>query len=442
MMRRTSAITVALLVLGMLISACSPKPAPPAQESAPAPSTAPATEEFILIGGVGPLSQPGAVEAGKEMKWAMEQAVKDINAKGGVLGQNLKLVFYDTQNQPDVAASMAKKLVQEDKVVAVVGEYHSGAGLAQIPTYSQFGVPVVFSETWNDKITGGDPDDPQNFPVNPPTVFRIAPTGSYANDFLAGWMVEGLNARKVIHVYEATDYGLGMAKTLKEQMDKAGVQLVEVQVELNQPDYSPILSRLASEHGDAAVAFYDVTGESSYIIVQNGFEVGLTDEDTLCVTNQVAQDDKAFWRAVPDGVGCVFSLVGLTPGQYNDMARDLVRASEAALGKTPNVWVFESYDSVWLVADAIQRAGSTDSKAVTAALEQTSFVGAQGQYAFPYNSANPLPADQPSWMWHQWPDPAYQLMEYYKKGQTLAESAVIWPPARQTHGKAYVAPEP
>jgi hypothetical protein len=124
----------------------------------------------ILLGGVGPLSQPGDVAGGQEMKWAMEQAVADLNAKGGVMGRKLRLNFYDTQNKPDVCAAIAKKMVQDDKVLAVVGEFHSGCGLAQIPTYNQAGTPVVFSETYNDKITGGDPADP-NLPPNPPTIF-------------------------------------------------------------------------------------------------------------------------------------------------------------------------------------------------------------------------------------------------------------------------------
>src|SRR5262245_53871778 len=56
-----------------------------------------AAADDILLGGVGPLSQPGDVVGGQEMKWAMEQAVADLNAKGGVLGRQIKLVFYDTQ---------------------------------------------------------------------------------------------------------------------------------------------------------------------------------------------------------------------------------------------------------------------------------------------------------------------------------------------------------
>lgn len=394
-------------------------------------------DDVIKIGGVGPLSQPGAVQAGTEMKWAMEQAVADINAAGGVLGKRVELVFADTQNQPDVAAAAAEKLVHEDKVVGVVGGYHSAAALAQIPVYTKAGIPVIFSETWNDKITAGDPADP-NLPPFPPTVFRIAPTSSYASALRADWIVKGLGAEKVVNVYEATDFGLGQNEALKKLLGEAGVEVVGIQVELNQADYTPALARVAQEHDDADVAVIDVTGESSYVVTQNAFDAGLIDEDTICLTNQQAQVSGAFWRAVPDGVGCVFSFVGPPPSQWNDKARSLAERFKAQFGDTPKAWVFEAYDSVWLLADAINRAGTTDGKAVVNALEKTSFTGTQGQYQFPYGSGNPVPKGSPPWMWHQWLEPPLLLIQYTERNQDLKDAAIVWPENRQTHGRAYV----
>jgi len=396
-----------------------------------------AQEGPIYIGAGVPLSQPGAVQAGVEMRWAMQQAVDDINARGGVLGRELRLIAYDTANQPHVAEAAARRLVEDDKVVAVVGYYHSGAALAAARVYRQAGIPVVFAEPWHDAVTGGDPDDP-DYPPFPPNIFRIAPTSSYASEMVSDWIVNGIKARKVIQLYEAADFGLGQARVLREQLSAAGVELIQVQVELNQPDYSAVLARLAREHPDADVVTFDITGESSYIAEQNAFEVGLLDGDTICLANQVAQDWRAFWRAVPDGVGCVFQLVGMTPAQYNDITRSIAERFEKEFGTAPKVWALEAYDSVLLVADAIERAGSTDLEKVVAALEQTHFLGAQGLYQFPYGSHNPLPAGRPSWLWHQWPNPPIQLVQYTARNQTLAEAAVVWPVERQTHGVPYV----
>jgi len=397
----------------------------------------PPDEDVILIGGIGPLSMPGAVQAGLEMQWAIETAAQDVNEAGGVLGKQIEIVFADTQNQPDVAASMAEKLVTEDQVVAVVGEYHSGSALAMIPIFNEAAIPVIFAETWADAITGGDPDNP-NLPPNPPTIFRIAPTSSYVGSLLTDWLIEGINVNKVVEIYEATDFGLSQHNANKEELEAAGIEIASVQVELMQEDYSAIVGRLAEEHRDADALLITVTGESSYIVAQNVFEVGLTD---IVQVDQVAEDYEAFWRAVPDGAGACFISIGLPPAEYNEMTRSVAERFNEEFGGSPKSWVLEAYDSLRLIADAIERAGTTESEAVVAALENTSFVGAQGQYEFPYNSTNPVPEGEPSWLWHQWPNPPAQIMQYTEKGQSLAEAAVIWPEARQTEGKAFIQPE-
>ena len=401
-------------------------------------STASRAQE-ILLGGVGPLSQPGDVAGGQEMKWAMEQAVADLNAKGGVMGRKLRLNFYDTQNKPDVCAAIAKKMVQDDKVVAVVGEFHSGCALAQIPTYNQAGTPVVFSETYNDKITGGDPADP-NLPQNPPTIFRIAPASTYYSGFVVDWIVNGVKAKRVAYVTDTTDYGTGAADAVKKALDGTGIELKQVTVELAQPDYASILSRLKTEFPNADVAYLDISETATgYIVTQNAIDVGLVNDKTICVGNPGFRDDKSYWRAVPNGVGCLFQLVGLTSAQYNEMAKSVDKRAQTALGHGARNYAFEAYDSVLLVADAIERAKSTDAKGIVAALETTSLVGTQGKYSFPYNSKNPVPTGKPSWLWHQYVDPPLQLLEFTKKGQTAEEAATVWPASRQTQpGKAYV----
>ena len=101
--------------------------------------------------------------------------------------------------------------------------------------------------------------------------------------------------------------------------------------------------------------------------------------------------------------------------------------------------MFESYDSLFIVADAIERAGSTDAEAVIAALETTDIALAQGNYYFEYTADNAVPDDVPAWMWHQWPDPAVLMLQYTEQGQAGVDAAVIWPLAYQT--QEYTTPE-
>lgn len=428
-------VLLLVAVLALVAAACSSASTDDVADSettttagSSATTEVPSAEGPILIGGLGPLSEPGAVAAGIDMEWAMELAVADVNAAGGVLGRDIALTFADTQNTPEIAASIAKKLIDEDKVVAVVGEYHSGAALAAIPVYSEAGMPVVFSETWSDNITGGDPDDPQNLPEQPPTIFRIAPTSSYFSSFAADWMINGVNADKIVLIYEATDFGIGTEEALAAQLEGSGAELVSFQVELNQPDYSSVLARIAEEHGDADIVFLGgVTGDSSYTVTQNSFDVGLIDDDTICFTNFTASQTEAYWASVPDGVGCAFVYIGPAPSSYNETTTRVADAYTAKFGGPPGPWVFETYDSIWLVADAIERAGSTDSAAIVKALESTTFVGSQGAYEFPYGSGNTNTPDGKPWLWHQWPEPAISMVQYTETGQSLGDAAVIWP---------------
>jgi branched-chain amino acid transport system substrate-binding protein len=88
---------------------------------------------------------------------------------------------------------------------------------------------------------------------------------------------------------------------------------------------------------------------------------------------------------------------------------------------------------------AIEEAGSTDPEAVIAALEGMDYAGALGNIWFEYGSGNPVPDDQPAWMWHQWPTPTVMILQYTEVGQTVDEATVVYPPERAT-GDLYTAP--
>ena len=178
MFRFSRFVIPTFIAIAMAMSACgSATPAATAPAGQP-PTTAPATlpaaqaptatvpeSTTIRIGGVGPLSSPGDVATGVAMNFTMNLAVKDINAKGGVLGKTLEMVFGDTEGLPERGTAVAERLITEDHVVAITGEAHSAVGLAELEVAHKYGIPIVFAETWSDAITT----------TGYPEVFRIAP---------------------------------------------------------------------------------------------------------------------------------------------------------------------------------------------------------------------------------------------------------------------------
>lgn len=441
---RTGLILVALLIVAMLVTACvAPAgPAPVQQPAAEEPMAAeapaegealPAAEgDTIRIGGLGPLSAPGSVVGGIAMQFAMNLAVQDINEAGGVLGKPLELIFADTEGLPERGVAVARRLISENKVVALAGEYHSAVGLPIADVAHEAGIPVLFSETWSDRITE----------TGYPEVFRIAPASSMNSRATAEWFA-AVGANNIVIIAENTDYGTGQAQQDQAFADELGLNIMEsFFVELGTEDFLPILSRLQAIDPAPDAIRVAVTGETSFNLAQQMAELGIApSEATIGTTNQVAIQPE-FWESVPNGNYFVFALVGLPPSLYNDTTRRVAEAYEAQFDTAPPSYALEAYDTIWILADAIERAGTTESAALIKALEETDITLAQGRYYFQYTSANPLPDDGsvPAYMWHQWPDPAILLIQYFEPNQDWQDAAVIWPEVYQTHDTLYIMP--
>ncbi len=431
----------ALAVLALALAACgSPAPQaastsaapPPAATSAPAATAAPAVPEAttIRIGGVGPLSSPGDVATGVAMNYTMNLAVQDLNAKGGVLGKPVELIFGDTQGLPEQGTAVAERLISEDHVVALVGEAHSAVGLTELEVAHKYGIPVVFAETWSDKITA----------TGYPEVFRIAPASTMNSKASADW-AKAVGATSVLDIAENTDYGTGQVASDKQYFEAAGIKFIDpIFVELNAQDLQPILARIKAVSPPPAMIRVAVTGQASYNLESQMVDLGIApSKATIGVASTDALAPE-FWQSVPNGNYFAFSYIGLPPSLFNDTTKHVATEYQKAFKTDVPVYALEAYDSVMIAADAIQRAGTTDPKAIIAALETTDINLAQGHYYFKYTSKNPLPSDGsvPAYMWHQWPDPAILVMQYFQPKQTWQDAAVVWPPAYQNHGTAII----
>lgn len=377
--------------------------------------------ESIILGATGPLSAPGSVTGGIAMQFTMQQAVKEINEAGGVLGRPLELVFVDTQGLPERGTAVAERLITQDGAVAIVGEYHSAVGLTMMEVCHERHIPCVFSETWNDNVTA----------AGYPEVFRVAVTSTLVASQQINWL-EALGLEYVVIISENTDYGVPASEAQVEYMTERGIESDVYFVELGTEDFLPVLTRIQEGRTPDAIMVL-VTGETSYNVEQQMAELGLAPtEETICVANQVAINAE-YWDNVPDGNYCAYLRVGLTPNNYNDITRQVDEAYRAQFDRPAPSYALASYDSVHLVADAIERAGSTDPDAIIEALEQADITLAQGHYYFPYGTDNPVPEDEPDWMWHQWPDAAVVIQQYFEEGQDPDDAAVVFPEAFQTH---------
>lgn len=376
----------------------------------------------IKIGALAPLSAPGAVTGGEAMRDAMNIAVSDINAAGGVLGCKVELVIGDSQGSPEPAKAATEKLINQDHVVAIAGEYHSSAGLAAKEVAQQSHIPIVFAETWNDKITA----DMQDY------VFRIAPLSSEASAAIYRFAATVPGVKKVVIAAENTDYGLPASQETKAGLEAAKVQSTAFTVDMGTQDFSGIIQRIKAEHPDMIISI--MTGEASYNFTEQAAEAGIGPANLPFVCDQVALESSAYWKNVPDGNYCFVSRVGLPVKRYSDRTKAFVKAYAEKTGKsTAESYALEAYDSLRILAQAVADAKSTKGEDVVAALESIKYEGVLGTITFPVNRKNRPDAAhlEPKW-WHQFPDPAITMVQYQTKGEDSKDAVVVFPDRYKT----------
>ena len=382
----------------------------------------------IKIGGLAPLSAPGTVVGGEAMRDAMLIAESDINKAGGVLGCDIKVVIADSEGLPEKAAAIMEKLITQDGVAGVGGAYHSSVGVASKDVANARGVPVVFAETWNDTITG----DKQKY------IFRIAPLSSWASATIwkAALLVPGI--KKAAILTENTDYGIPAAEETVKGLKSGGVAAVTFSVDIGTQDYAGIVERIKAEDPDYIIVL--ATGEAGYNFTQQAADAGIGPMDMPFQTGQVSLESKAYWENVPDGNMAFVQRIGVPENLFNDKGKAFAAQYKAKTGKDAvESYAMEAYDSIAVLAQAINEAGSTDGDAIVAALENIDHDGTLGRIYFPYGTKkDPSEDGKGDEWWHQWPDPALTMIQYQKQGQNSADAPIIWPDVYKTGDAIYV----
>ena len=382
----------------------------------------------IKIGGLAPLSAPGSVTGGEAMRVAMLLAERDINAAGGVLGCDIDVVIADTEGLPEKARALMEKLITQDGVVAVGGGYHSSVGVAGKDIANDRGIPVVFAETWNDTITG----DKQKY------IFRIAPLSSWASGVIWKFAAQAPGVKKVVIVTENTDYGIPAAAECEKGLASKGISSTTFGVDIGTQDFAGIVERVKAEDPDYLIVL--LTGEAGFNYAQQAADAGVGPQDMMFHANQSGLESKAFWENVPDGNLSFMARIGVPETMYNESALKMAKDYKEQTGKTGvESYALEAYDSIGVIAQAINEAGSTNGDAIVDALENISHEGTLGRIYFPYGTKKDPSVDGKGdeW-WHQWPDPAITMVQYQKEGEASNTMTIVYPDVYKTGDAIYV----
>lgn len=356
-------------------------------------------QDTIKVGIVGPRTGPAAA-TGKAFEEGIKLATDYVNAKGGVLGKKLEIVFEDTAGAPDKAASGFERLVTRDKVVMVLGESHSSSALAEIEVAERFKIPFVVVEAWADPITA------KNYKY----VFRAGPSNSgVVNKSIAKW-VEAEKFKKAFIVAENSDWGLGIAELSKAALTKAGVKFDMLVTEQKSQDHYTELNKIKEYDPDVVLAF--IYGNGLHYFVAQAGEVKLTPKAIILDGAGPPSLWPDYWKNVGDNgdlecfVSSMHEKVELTK-----LATEFREAYTKAFNAPPTDYKSRSiYDSILIAADAINRAKATDADKLVDALEKTELLVTRGTAKFGTEKGGAS--------YHQW-DPPMLVIQWQDKKQVV-----------------------
>ena len=384
----------------------------------------------IVIGVLLPLSTSSAAPAGDSMQIAIDIAANRIKQTGGVLGRPVRVVTYDTQGLPAVGAEMAEQLITQDCAAAIVGVYHSRVAMAVKDIAHQYGVPVIFAEPYQDEITADQY----------PEVFRIAPTTQLLTQTYLDWLesIGDYNQdgqESVVIVADNSSFESSKGKLIAEQLEENEEIIIDTfLVDLPREDFSSMVARIIALENSPDTILIWFNGDAGYAFNKQLIDAGIGPQNsTLNVVRGTALNSEIFWERVPDGLYTVVTRVGPWHSTVSEIGKYFAEAYYDEVARWPESYAFEAFDSLLLIASAIEKAESLDASAIISSLESIDIVLASGRYHFPYGSEN-RPEDNgiPSFMWHQWPDPHILFMQYDTEQQDAREMSVLWPQTYRT----------
>ena len=319
---------------------------------------------IIKIGGVAPLSGNVAVY-GVECKNGIDLAVEEINAAGGVAGKKLVFICEDDEGMPDKTVNAFKKLITKDKVSIVIGSLTSGCAKAITTLAQARGVVQIAPAATSPDIT-----DAGNF------IFRACFIDPFQGTVGGKFAAENLGAKNAAILYDLqNDYSVGLAENFKASFTAAGGRIAaEESYAGGDKDFNAQLTKIKNASPDV-VYLPDYYGTVALVAKQlraQGIQCPIVGADGWDGLVGTAGDE------VLNGYYSNHYAIDST----EDKVREYVAAFRAKYNKNPNAFAALGYDSVYMVKDAIEAAGSTDAAAVRSALEKTNGSYVTGHLTF------------------------------------------------------------
>ncbi|SHN59429.1 branched-chain amino acid ABC transporter substrate-binding protein [Desulfovibrio litoralis] len=309
--------------------------------------------DVITIGVATPQSGDFAM-LGKSVLDGVSVVVDDLNAHGGLLGKQIKIVVGDDNCNPDLAVNIAKKLIN-DKVDAVIGHLCSGATKSALPFYTEEKIITISPSAANVDLTKSG-----SFPY----FFRTIPPSNLQSKLCADFALNILNAQKVAIIHDKSDYGntyAGFVNRLVQTDEYASVVLFQG-FSKNNVNYNDIVQKIIKSKADT-VFFGGYHPEGAKLILklkENNIKVNFISSVSLYTEN--------IFQLLGNNTDNVY-LAGTKNCSPFPLNKKATEELKKRYNKEPLGFYFEAYSAMLVLANAIETAQSTETDKVLNALK-------------------------------------------------------------------------
>jgi len=326
-------------------------------------------QSTVKIGWFGPETGDSALWGQAELA-TVKMMAEDYNAKGGIAvgGKKYKveIVGYDDKGDSVEAVNVVKRLIYQDKVVAIVGAQGSGEAIPVAPLVNEAKIPLVASTATNPKVTVNDNGSINAF------VFRACFTDPYQGKVAAFFASQKLKKQKAAILMTIDDpYSTGLSQYFKESFEKLGGKVVaEVSYTSGEKDFRAPLTKIKAANPD--IIFIPAYYNDVALAAKQARELGI---HQLLLGGDGWPSDNLISLAGKSLEVCLFINHLDMDGPEAKPMRDEYKKK---YGKNAELNSYMVYDALSMVVDAMQRAKSVEPAAIQKALTTTNFKGVTG----------------------------------------------------------------
>jgi branched-chain amino acid transport system substrate-binding protein len=326
-----------LLVFGLLLASCAPK------------------EDTILIGVFNSLTG-GTATFGISSTQGIQMAADEWNSRGGLLGKKIELIIEDDQSKPDEAALAVTKLINQNRVIGILGEVASSRTLAGAPIAQKAGIPLITPASTNPKVTKiGD------------FIFRVCYVDSFQGVVCARFAVQKLGLKRLAILKDIkNDYSVGLADYFKQNVLALGGEIVSEQsYSEGDTDFRAQITAMksANPEGIFIPGYYTEVGLIAKQVREQNISAVLIGGD--------GWDSPRTPEIGGDAVEGAFFCNHYSADDTSQIVQGFVGRYGERHGYVPDAMAPLSYDAANLLFASIQKAGSSDGRAIRDAIAQT-----------------------------------------------------------------------